>query len=65
MRFFRDKELPGLMKIADNIKQKVDEFMPHVAVVLALRTEGMSERHWDLLSEKLGVEIRPGEGFTF
>jgi dynein heavy chain len=28
MRFFRDKELPGIMKIADSIKTKVDDFMP-------------------------------------
>jgi len=28
MRFFRDKELPGIMKIADSIKGKVDDFMP-------------------------------------
>lgn len=32
---------------------------------MALRTEGMVERHWELLSEKLGVEIKPYEGFTF
>jgi len=25
----------------------------------------MVERHWELLSEKLGVEIKPYEGFTF
>jgi dynein heavy chain len=28
MRFFRDKELPGIIKIADSIKTKVDEFAP-------------------------------------
>ena len=65
MRFFRDKELPGIMKIADSIKTKVDDFMPQVPLVLALRTEGMVERHWELLSEKLGRELKPYEGFTF
>ena len=33
--------------------------------MLALRTEGMVDRHWELLSEKLGKEIKPYEGFTF
>lgn len=64
-RFFKDKELPGIMKIADVIKQKVEDFLPHVPIVLALRTEGMVDRHWELLSEKLGKDIKPFEGFTF
>jgi len=65
MRYFRDKELPGIIKIADSIKTKVDEFAPQVPIVLALRTDGMVDRHWDLLSEKIGKTVRPYEGFTF
>jgi dynein heavy chain len=33
--------------------------------VVALRTEGMKERHWEILSEKVGFEVKPHEGFTF
>jgi dynein heavy chain len=65
MRYFRDKELPGIIKIADGIKTKVDEFAPQVPIVLALRTEGMVDRHWELLTEKIGKEIKPFEAFTF
>ena len=32
---------------------------------MALRTEGMKERHWQAISEKVGFEVRPYEGFTF
>lgn len=53
------------MKIADNIKQRVEEFLPQVPIVLALRTDGMVERHWELLSEKIGKEVKPYDGFTF
>ena len=65
MRYFRDKELPGIIKIADGIKTKVDDFAPQVPVVLALRTDGMVDRHWELLSEKIGKTVKPYEGFTF
>jgi len=65
IRFFRDKEIPGIMKIADQIKQDIDEFKPFVPLALALRTEGMKERHWNVISDKVGFEVKPFEGFTF
>ena len=32
---------------------------------MALRTDGMVERHWDMLSEKIGKTVKPYEGFTY
>jgi len=43
----------------------VEVFRPQVPIVVALRTEGMKERHWNMLSEKVGFEIKPHEGFTY
>jgi dynein heavy chain len=65
IRFFRDKELPGILRIAESTKRDIDEFKPHVPLALALRTEGMKERHWNAISEKVGFEVKPYEGFTF
>ena len=45
-RFFRDKELPGILKIAESIKAEVEDFKPFVPLAMGLRTEGMKERHW-------------------
>ena len=53
------------MKIAETIKGSIEEFKPFVPLALALRTEGMKERHWNAVSEKVGFEVRPYEGFTF
>ena len=47
MRFFRDKELPGILKIAEGVKRAVEDFKPQVPILIALRTEGMQERHWE------------------
>lgn len=65
IRLFRDKELPGIMKIAEQIKGEVEDFKPFVPMAVALRTDGMKERHWTAISEKVGFEVKPYEGFTF
>lgn len=65
IRLFRDKELPGILKIAESIKVDIDEFKPFVPLALAMRTEGMKERHWETISLKVGFEVKPYEGFTF
>jgi dynein heavy chain len=44
LRFFRDKEIT---KIAEQMKKNIDEFKPYVPLALALRKDGMKDRHWD------------------
>ena len=53
------------MKIAEQVKGEVETFKPLVPLALALRTEGMKDRHWEAISEKVGFEVKPYEGFTF
>ena len=65
IRFFRDKELPGIMKIAEHIKQNLEDFKIHVPILIALRTDGMKDRHWEMISDKVGFEVKPYEGFTY
>jgi len=65
IRFFRDKELPKILQIAEGIKKAVDDFKIQVPIVIALRTDGMKDRHWTMLSEKVGFKVEPHEGFTF
>ena len=31
---------------------------------MALRTDGMKDRHWDAISEKVGQAVKPYPGFT-
>jgi dynein heavy chain len=65
LRAFKDKDLPKILDIANGIKDAVEIFKPQVPIVIALRTDGMKERHWEMLSEKIGQKIEPVEGFTF
>lgn len=66
IRFFRDKdELRKILKIAEDMRTAVEEFKPEVPIVMALRTDGMKDRHWEMLSQRVGFEVKPYEGFTF
>jgi dynein heavy chain, axonemal len=38
------------LKIAETIKSEIEEFKPFVPLAMALRTEGMKERHWEAIS---------------
>jgi len=64
LRYFRDKGMTDIFKIAETMKKKIDDFKPYVPLAVALRKEGMKERHWDQISEKVGFDIRPDEEFT-
>jgi dynein heavy chain len=34
-------------------------------MAVALRTEGLKDRHWQQISNVCGFEVKPYEGFTF
>lgn len=41
LRAFRDKDVPNLLNIANDVKGKVEEFREWSPIVVALRTDGM------------------------
>jgi dynein heavy chain len=47
LRYFREKDLPKIQKIAETMKKYIDDFKPYVPLAVALRKEGMKDRHWD------------------
>ena len=63
-RYFKDKDFPQITANAQVMKAKVDAFKPVVPLALALRKQGMKDRHWDQVSAAVGFDIRPVEGFT-
>ena len=64
VRGFRDKDAKDMLEIANVVKGKVDDFKPTVPVAVALRKQGMKDRHWDALSSAVGFDIRPTEDFN-
>ena len=43
---------------------QVEEFRPHIPLIVALRNPGMRDRHWDAISEQINKDLHPDESFT-
>lgn len=56
--------MPAIQKIAEGIRDKVQEFKPNVPIIMSMRVDGMKDRHWDAISDKVGQVIKPYPGFT-
>ena len=67
IRYMRDRDIIGVMKIAESVKAQLDEFRPKVPLLIALRRKGMTQRHWDQVSSVMDIQppISPNEEFTF
>lgn len=65
IRQLKDRDVPQIKKIAESIKESVSDFKQFVPMGMAVRTEGMKERHWEMISQKVGFEVKPYPGFTF
>eukprot|EP00002_Diphylleia_rotans_P006932 TRINITY_DN1638_c0_g1_i1.p1 TRINITY_DN1638_c0_g1~~TRINITY_DN1638_c0_g1_i1.p1 ORF type:complete len:4126 (-),score=976.49 TRINITY_DN1638_c0_g1_i1:597-12974(-) len=61
VKLFKDKESTGSYNIAAKIKAEMDDFKPHVPLIVALRNPGMRARHWEKLSQDVGFELHPKE----
>jgi dynein heavy chain len=64
-RFFKDRNIAPVLKIANEVKKEIDDFRPKVPLMVALRKEGMKDRHWKQISDVCGFEVQPGEDYTF
>jgi dynein heavy chain len=64
MKVFRTKEMPAVLKIAETVRDKVQDFKPNVPIITSMRVDGMKDRHWDAISEKIGQVLKPYAGFT-
>ncbi|XP_052779096.1 dynein axonemal heavy chain 3-like isoform X2 [Mya arenaria] len=58
---FAQQELWGPKKAAGNIKTKLQQFQINLPLINALCVPGMKDRHWAMMSEKVGYNITPTE----
>jgi dynein heavy chain len=65
IRQLKDKEVPQIKKIAETVKEAVIDYKQYVNLGMALRTEGMKDRHWEAVSNKVGFEVKPYAGMNF
>ena len=65
IRFFREKDISVILKIGETIKVDLDKYKPFLPLAIALRKDGMKDRHWEQLSNAVGFEVKPSEESTF
>ena len=53
------------MNVAQEVKQQIEEFRPYIPLIQGLRNPGMRNRHWEQLSNGLGMQIFPKANLTF
>lgn len=47
------------------IRGKIEEFRPYIPLIQGLRNPGMRNRHWEMLSEEIKINVRPKANLTF
>jgi len=64
-RFFQKRNLSDVYELCQKTRAEIEDFMPKVPLLVALRRPGITDRHWKQISDKLSTEIIPNEDFTF
>jgi dynein heavy chain len=45
-KYFKDKSMPHIASIGEAVKNNMEDFKPKLPLMVALRRDGMKERHW-------------------
>lgn len=52
-------------EVALDIRTRIEEFKPYIPLIQGLRNPGMRNRHWDMLSNEININVRPKANLTF
>ena len=55
IKIFRDN--PSILLVAQEVKLQLEEFKPKVPLIQGLRNPGMRNRHYEILSDKIGKRL--------
>ena len=66
MKFFENSEteLPAPLRVAEQLKEQMDEFQTKLPLISCLCNPGMRERHWAEVSKLLGYPFKPTDSTT-
>ncbi|XP_067287631.1 dynein axonemal heavy chain 1 isoform X1 [Pseudorasbora parva] len=59
------KDIPACQQVASEIRTKIEDFRPFIPLIRGLRNPGMRNRHWELLSERININMRSKANLTF
>lgn len=58
-------DVPGIGHVAETVKEMIENFKPHIALIQSLRNPGMKQRHWDMLALEIGFLVNLKSEVTF
>ncbi|KAK9870899.1 hypothetical protein WA026_009856 [Henosepilachna vigintioctopunctata] len=58
-------DIPAVQQVAQNIREEIDQFRPHIPLILSLKNPGMRPRHLEKFSELSGIELEIGPATTY
>uniref|UniRef100_A0A8C5ZKT2 Dynein axonemal heavy chain 1 n=1 Tax=Marmota marmota marmota TaxID=9994 RepID=A0A8C5ZKT2_MARMA len=59
------KDIQACQDVALDIRARIEEFKPYIPLIQGLRNPGMRNRHWDILSNEININVRPKANLTF
>ncbi|XP_040850525.1 dynein heavy chain 1, axonemal [Ochotona curzoniae] len=59
------KDIPACQDVALDIRARIEEFKPYIPLIQGLRNPGMRNRHWEILSNEININVRPKANLTF
>ncbi|XP_071059360.1 dynein axonemal heavy chain 1-like [Pseudochaenichthys georgianus] len=58
------KDIPGCQTVASAICIKIVDFQPYIPLIQGLRNPGMKNRHWEILSDRIQMKVKPKANLT-
>ncbi|KAM4613811.1 dynein axonemal heavy chain 1 [Polymixia lowei] len=59
------KDIPDCQTVANDICSKIEDFRPNIPLIQGLRNPGMRSRHWQVLSDRIQMNVKPKANLTF
>uniref|UniRef100_A0A8C3HT11 Dynein axonemal heavy chain 1 n=1 Tax=Chrysemys picta bellii TaxID=8478 RepID=A0A8C3HT11_CHRPI len=61
------KDVPGNWErlVSVEIRGRIEEFRPYIPLIQGLRNPGMRNRHWEMLSKEININVKPKANLTF
>uniref|UniRef100_A0A8B9L8A4 Dynein, axonemal, heavy chain 1 n=1 Tax=Astyanax mexicanus TaxID=7994 RepID=A0A8B9L8A4_ASTMX len=59
------KDVPACQEMASYVRGIIEDFRPFIPLFQGMRNPGMRSRHWELLSERIQMNVMPKASLTF
>ncbi|XP_077075428.1 dynein axonemal heavy chain 3 isoform X1 [Siphateles boraxobius] len=56
---FSERTAPG--RVTENFKKKIDKFKQHLPILTTICNPGLKDRHWEMISNTVGFDVKPDE----